>query len=74
MTDRTVIIQSQQQSWLLDQIEQRLEEIGKVYYANGQAWAYDEEIANLRRLAVQLGFNFDVKSGNNGFEISRFEV
>lgn len=74
MSDRTVIVESQQQSWLLDQIEQRLEAIGKVYYQNGQAYSLDLEISGLRRLAVQLGFDFDVRGERDCFAITRYEV
>lgn len=74
MTDRTVTLQPQQQDWLLDQIEHRLEAIGKVYYQNGKGEPYDREIAELRRLAVQLGFDFEVEGRRDCFEIRKIEV
>lgn len=73
MSSKQITVPSEYASSMLDLIEQRLHEIGKNYQANGRSYQDDLEITAFRAMAQQLGYDFEIRSVTDGFEIARHE-
>lgn len=71
MTDKQITVPSEFTGSLLDMIEKRIHAIGENYHANGRSYQDDLEIAGLRAMARQLGFDFEVLSVESGFAVTR---
>lgn len=73
MTHKQVTVPAEDIDNLLGAIEDKLQKIGKTYRANGKCWHDDLVITGLRKVAAQLGTDFEILSSNepDGFIITR---
>lgn len=73
MTHKQVSIPKEDIDTLLDAVEDKLHKIGKTYQANGKSWQDDLAITGLRKIAAQLGTDFEILTSNDsdGFIITR---